>query len=174
MSSTDTQDPMGDLTFDDIGLLRQKITPKRYPYKFEIIDEREYLLPFSYGAGTAWIDSKNGYALRDVGFMRRPCYVLQMTQLDPNYTYGKRVYHVDKETFEISWGECYDQKGRLYRTIRAIRNFLPETGQIVAHGTQGIQVDHLDKHSSCQLYFMIPANAARRDFNIQNMIKKGK
>ncbi len=174
MSSTDTQDPMGDLTYDDIGLLRQKMTPKRFPYEFEIIDEREYLLPFSYESGTAWIDSKNGYALRDVGLMRRPCYVLQMTQSDPNYCYSKRVYYVDKETFELSWGECYDQRGRLYRTIRAIRNFLPETGQIVAHGTQGTQVDHIDKHSSCQLYYMIPSNSSRKDFTIQNLIKKGK
>lgn len=106
--------------------------------------------------------------------MRRPCYVLHLRQLDKNYVYGRRVYYVDKETFELAWGECYDQRGRLYRTIRAVRNFLPETGQIVAHGAQGIQVDHLDEHSTCQVYFMIPANYARRDFDIQNMIKKGK
>ena len=174
MSASDTQDPQGDLTYDDSDMISQKITPKKYPYKFEIIEEREYLIPLAYASVPQWVESKNHYALRGTRFQRRPIYVLEMTQLDPNYVYSKRVYYVDKETFELTWGECYDQKGRLYRTIRAVRSFLPEAGQIVAHGTQGTQVDHLDQHSSYQLYFSIPANFGRRDFNMENMIRQGK
>ena len=45
MASTDTQDPQGDMTYDDRSHLTQKITPKKYPYKFDIIAEREYLIP---------------------------------------------------------------------------------------------------------------------------------
>jgi len=99
MNPTDTQDPAGDMAYDDMFSFTQKITPKRYPYKFEIIAEREYLMPIEYNRTKAWIDSKEGYALRDAQFMRRPCYVLQMTQLDPNYIYSKRIFYIDKENF---------------------------------------------------------------------------
>ncbi len=174
MSSTDTQNPTGDSTYDDMGFINQKITPKRFPYKFEIIEEREYLLPWTYNAGKAWLDSKNGYALRDIGLQRRACYVLQMTQLDPNYIYSKRIYYVDKETFIFGWGDFYDQKGRLYRSYNIARNFLPESGQIVSHGMPAWQVDYLDSHSSCQVLTALPASWYRRDFNIEQMIKRGK
>jgi hypothetical protein len=174
MNSTDTQDPLGDSAYDDTGYLRQKITPKRYPYKFDIIEEREYLLPWSYNSGTAWFDSKNGYAIRDLVCQRRPCYVLQMTQLDPNYVYSKRIYCIDKETFQAAWGEFYDQKGRLYRTYNVAQNFLPESGQLIAHGLPAWQVDYIDRHSTCQVLTLLPANFGRRDFNIEKLIKRGK
>jgi len=174
MSATDTQDPSGDQCFDDYGLMRQKITPKKYPYKFEIIEEREYLLPWSYNAGKSWLDSKNGYAIRGMGFMRRPCYVLQMTQLDKNYVYSKRIYYVDKETFMFSTGTFYDQKGRLYRYSEISRSFNPECGQIVSQGTPSWQIDYVDTHSSCQSLCTVPAQYARKDFNISELIKRGK
>jgi len=174
MSSTDTQDPSGDAAYDDYGFLRQKITPKRFPYKFEITAEREYLCPFSYNSGPSWVDSKNGKALRDLGLMRRPCYVLQMTQQDPNYIYSKRIYYIDKETFIPGWGEFYDQKGRLYRTYNIARTFMPEVGQIVSHGTQAWQVDYVDSHSSFQVLTCIPANWGRGDFNMKNLVREGK
>jgi hypothetical protein len=174
MSSTDTQDPNGDQSWDDMSFISQKITSKRFPYKMEIIDEREYLLPWSYNAGSAWIDSKNGYAIRDLGMMRRACYVLQMTQLDPNYIYSKRVYYVDKETFQPAWGEFYDQKGRLWRTWDATFGYFPEMGQLVAHGTPAWQVDYIDTHSSFQVLVLMPANYSRREFNMENLIRHGK
>jgi len=174
MSSTDTQDPLGDSAYDDTGFLSQKITPKRYPYKFEIIEEREYLLPFSYNAAKAWIDSKNGYALRDLGLQRRPCYVLVMTQMDPNYIYSKRIYYVDKESFIIGWGAFYDQRGRLWRTYNVTRAFIPECGQILSHGLPAWQVDYIDSHSTGQMLTSVPAKYVRRHINIENVIKKGK
>ncbi|MBW1851393.1 MAG: outer membrane lipoprotein-sorting protein [Deltaproteobacteria bacterium] len=174
MSSTDTQDPNGDSLYDDRGFLLQKITPKRYPYKFEIIDEREYLLAVSYNYATSWVDKENGYAVRDLGFMRRPCYVLQMTQLDPNYTYSKRIYYIDKESWAPTFAEFYDQKGRLYRTYNVSFGFIPEVGQMVPHGTPAWQVDQVDTHSSYQILVYLPANFSRNDVNMKNMIRSGK
>ncbi len=174
MSSTDTQDPNGDQAYDDMGYLSQKITPKRFPYKFDIIEEREYLIPFSYNAGKAWLDSKNGYAIKDLGLQRRPVYKLQMTQLDPNYIYSKRIYYMDAETFLPGWAEFYDQKGRLYRTYNIARNFLPECGQIVSHGLPAWQVDYVDTHSSIQVLTVVPARWSRRDVAMETLIKRGK
>jgi len=174
MSSTDTQDPQGDSAYDDRAFLSQKITPQRYPYKFEIIDEREYLIPISYNSSKAWIDKENGYAVRDLGLQRRPCYVLQMTQLDQNYLYSKRIYYIDKETSQPNWAEFYDQKGRLYRTYNVAYGFLPESGQLITHGTPAWQVDYIDTHSSCQVLLFMPANWSRREFDMENLIRRGK
>ncbi len=174
MSSTDTQDPLGDSSYDDMSYISQKITPKRFPYKFEIIDEREYLLPFSYNSAKAWVDKENGYAIRDLGLQRRACYVLQMNQMDPNYIYSKRIYYVDKETFQPSWGEFYDQKGRLYRTYNSAFGYMPESGQLLCHGTPAWQTDYVDMHSTYQILTALPANNHRREFNMENLMRRGK
>ncbi len=173
-SATDTQEPTGDSTYDDRSFISQKITPKRYPYKFEIIGEREFLTAFSYNAGKVWVDKEKGYSMQDLGMMRRPCYVLQMTQLDSNYIYSKRIYYVDKETWGASFAEFYDQKGRLYRTYNLAFGFVPECGQLVPHGTPAWQLDYLDTHSSYQVLVYMPANLNRNDFNMKNIIKMGK
>ncbi len=175
MSATDTQDPQGDLTYDDSDMLAQKITPKKYPYKFDIIAEREYLLPSTYGHCPVWVDSKNYHAIRGVEFQRRPCYVLQMTQLDRNYIYGKRVFYVDKETSIALLAAYYDQKGRLYRTQFYVGYlFLPELGQGLVYGGIVTQHDYIDLHSTHQVLFNLPAAFTRKNFTMQYLIKMGK
>jgi len=174
LNPTDTQDPSGDMIYDDITLFSQKITPKRYPYRFEIVEEREYLLPIEYDTGKVWIDSKNGYALREAQFMRRPCYVLQMTQLDKNYVYSKRIFYIDKETFRSCFTANYDQNGRLYRTQIHASVFMSDTAQITTYGTHSFQFDHIGLHSSFQMPITFPAAFERRDFTIEYLINRGK
>jgi len=174
MNSTDTQEPMGDLIYDDIAHISQKITPHKYPYKFEIIAEREYLMPIQYNRAVAWIDSKNGYALGGIQFMRRPCYVLQMTQLDPYYVYGKRIIYIDKETFGSFLSANYDHEGRLYRSQIFTRTFMADAGQISTYGTFSLLIDHADSHSTFSMSIFVPAPFERKDFTIQHLSKRGK
>ena len=174
MTATDSQDPLGDLAYDDTNHLQQKITPKKYPYKFDIIAEREYLFPIAVNTGKAWIDSKNGYALREVQFMRRPCYVLQLTQLDRNYLYSKRIIYIDKENFMCQHSANYDKKGQLYRTQLYTMVWMPEIGQMVPFGTQTMQFDHIDEHATFQVQFTLPGAFDRVDFSMRGLIKKGK
>jgi len=175
MSGTDTQDPTGDMIYDDQTMFMQKITPKKYPYEYEIIEEREYLQAVSYNSMPTWVDSKNGYALRDVQFTRRPCYVFQMTQLDPNYTYSKRIYYIDKESFHCMNAEYYNQKGQLYRTQYYVGNsFYPECGMVVPYGGYQIQRDHLDQHSTFGYSWHTPADWPRSRFSINYLVKRGK
>jgi len=162
------------MTYDDLTLISQKITPERYPYKFEIIEERDYLLLMAYNTGKVWIDSKNGFALREVQFMRRPCYVLQMTQLDKNYVYSKRILYIDKETFRSCFTANYDQNGRLYRTQIHASVFTSDTAQITTYGTHSFQFDHIGLHSSFQMPITFPASFERRDFTIEYLINRGK
>ena len=51
MSATDSQDAVGgnDIIYEDRDGFSQKLSPKRYPYKFEVIAEREYLVPVPFG-----------------------------------------------------------------------------------------------------------------------------
>jgi len=175
LTATDTQDPTGDFTYDDQNMLLQKISPNRYPYKYEIIAEREYLLPYSYQSVPAWCDSKNGYALKGVILMRRPTYVLQMTQLDPNYVYSKRIFYIDKEMFDCGYNDNYDQKGQLYRAQGYFSFvFVPEGGWVINYGGYAIQRDYIDLHSTCSMPNTYPAAWPRERFSMEYLIKKGK
>jgi len=174
MAATDTQDPLGDFSYDDLNHCVQKITPKKYPVKFDVIAEREYLMPASYNCAKGYADSKNGYALRDVQMMRRPCYVLQMKELDPNYIYSKRIFYMDRETFAIYFSEYYDQRGRLYRTQCIPLALEPESAMQVAYGIPCYQLDYIDLHSTISVPAVIPAALDRRDLSMESLIKFGK
>jgi hypothetical protein len=152
------------MTFEKLG----------YSHKFEIIGEREYLMPIQYNRAESWIDSKNGYAFRGVQFMRRPCYILQMTQLDPYYVYSKRIIYIDKETFVSFLSANYDQRGRLYRSQIFTRTFMADTGHISSYGTFSLMIDHSDLHSTFSMPISFPAPFERKEFTIQSLVKRGK
>jgi len=173
MGVTDTQDPQGDMTYDDTNFLSQKVTPKKFPYKFSV-EKREYLLPFANNTSKAWVDSKSGYALRDLQFQRRPTYVLTMQQQDPNYSYSKRVYYIDAETFQPVLGVFYDQRGQLYRSYMIAYTFIPECGQITSYGQTAVQTDYIDEHTTFQMLVYVPASWDRRYFTIQHLVRYGK
>jgi len=174
MAATDTQDPQGDMAYDDRSHLTQKITPKKYPYKFDIVAEREYLIPLSWDNSSVWIDSNNGLCFRDIQFMRRPCYALQMTQLNNNYIYSKRMLYIDKETFTCTYSANYDQRGQLYRSQYYVWTFMSEIGQLVFWGMYSAQHDHIDQHSTFQMQVPLPGAFPRKSFTIQELMKYGK
>lgn len=164
LSATDTQDPMAgqDLIYDDGDAFIQKLTPKRYPYKFEIIGEREYLLP-AYTLNYNEYTSSKTKEFVDWEFERRPMYVVKLTQLDKNYVYGQRILYFDKETLILVFIENYDQKGRLYRTGLFRNVFHPDQGMF--YFSDLLAQDHIDLHSTWQRVYIVPApNLTRDDF----------
>jgi hypothetical protein len=162
MSATDTQDAVGgqDQIYDDKGGFGQKLNPKFYPYKFELIGDREYLVPTYTWDGSIFVTSKEK-ELRNYKFERRPTYVIQLTQLDPGYVYSKRIIYMDKELFQIYRVENFDQKGRLYRTTETQYAFTPEMGGVLAHFVQAR--DHVDLHSFAGQHLQIPDSRVGRD-----------
>jgi hypothetical protein len=173
MSATDTQDAMGgtDLIFEDKSGFGQKLSPKRYPYKMEVIADREYLVPVSIDA-SEYIASK-GVEFRNLKFQRRPVVVLQLTSLDSNYVYSKRIIYIDKESFNLIGGQNYDRKGRLYRTFDPVYYLQPESGLYLLG--QALEHDHIDLHSTILQPYMIPApwmNRSHQDLGA--LIKRGK
>ncbi len=155
-SSEDTQDPFPgyDAIFDDDHGFGQKLRPDLYPYDYKVIDEREFLFPSYSLDGSSYLDSNRGYELHNIEWERRPVYVVELRQLDPNYIYGKRVLYFDKETFLLLFAEAYDQKGRLYRDYLNTFAFLPEQGLL--YWWSALPKDHIDLHSSYAIFWMHP------------------
>jgi hypothetical protein len=172
LTSTDTQDAVGglDLIYDDSEGFMQKISPTVYPYKYELIGEREYLVPATTTDGAEYLSSKTGWEIRNVKFERRPVYVLQMTQQDPNYVYSKRIMYIDKETFLFYHVENYDRKGRLYRTFDITYGWHPEMGAF-SWGAYNSERDYVDKHSMFIKSYMLPALWERRDVSVDAFVK---
>ena len=170
MSSSDRQDQAigADYTYDDINFLNQKLTADAYPYKVHLIEEREFLVPMYTLTGDEYYDSKSRFLWRNLEFERRPMYVVEMEQLDPNYVYSKRVYYIDKETFEIVAGLFYDQKGRLWRSMNVLWGFVPETGIFMWLGAN--YFDHIDVHTTLeQDYFIASQDSDRSEFSVRRL-----
>ncbi len=168
MSGTDTQDAIGgqDIIYDDTNGWAQKLTPNRYPYKFEILEEREYLTVAPTVDGAEWISSKNS-EFKNIRLERRPLYVVRLTQLDKNYVYSKRLIYLDKETFYLHHIENYDQKGRLYRTAAFPGAWIPEAGAtVIGLFAPALARDHVDTHSTIELQYIFPAVYNRDDLKI--------
>ncbi|MBF0507770.1 MAG: outer membrane lipoprotein-sorting protein [Deltaproteobacteria bacterium] len=174
LSGTDTQDAVAgmDVIYEDSGMWSQKITPEKHPYRYNIIADREYLVPAYTEDGAEYL-GKHGLEWHNLKFERRPCYVLEMTQLDKSYVYGKRIAYIDKETFHILEIDNYDQKGRLYRTQTTIWAWHPEFG---SYGMwQTLLIDHLDQHATWGMVYGHPATwINRKHVGMRQLIETGK
>ncbi len=176
MSASDTQDPVNgqDMIYDDLDGFAQKLTPHRYPYTYEVVGGgmREYLVPVV--DGTEYIDSKDGYSLKNVKMMRRPVYKIKMIQQDPNYVYAKRIIYLDAEVFYATQMYFYDRKVRLYRDAYTPQYFLEDSGTIVSMGTHTVMRDHIDLHTTITLSYLLGVSWDRSHFSMKNMSKFGK
>jgi hypothetical protein len=169
MTASDTQDPAvgQDMIYEDWQGWNQKLSPKRYPYKYEVIGEQEFLVPITLD-GAPYVSSKEGYSLKGLQFERRPCWVLQLTQLDKNYVYSKRVIYIDMETLYLYHVESYDQRGRLYRTYDSLWGFIPAMGTYNQFHT--LALDHIDIHSTSYHSYSYPALwLSRADISMKGM-----
>ena len=171
MSGTDVQDPLGgqDMCADDGDLFNQKLSRNRYPYEYTVIKEQEFLVPFATADGGGYLTSK-GLELRDYEFERRPIWVVELKQKDPNYIYSKRIIYFDKELLALVMSVNYDQKGRLYRTLEQREYVHPESGIMYMGGTA--YLDYIDSHSTIQhSYIVADPGVDRENFSLKTMIR---
>jgi hypothetical protein len=154
---------------DDYGI-STPYTPKRYQYKFEILAEREYLVPAPQWDGSLYVSSK-GLEYHNMEFERRPLYVILLTQMDKNYIYSKRIAYIDKETFFLYDIENYDIKGRFYRQSENRPGFFPEMGFLTTFGV--MYRDYVDMHSVLIQQYSYPALWVDRSyFDIRSLVGK--
>ncbi len=175
MTATDTQDPMVgmDTIYDDGEGWMQKLSPTRYPYKYEMIEEREYLVPSPTWDGACYISKKEKFAFKGLQFERRPIMVIKLTQLDPNYVYSKRILYVDKEHLAHYCLLSYDQKGRRYREYSLNYGFDSDVGMLSWGGALVLMSDMVDTHATIMQPFVVPAKFDRSDVSMRGMLKKG-
>jgi len=172
LSSSDKQDQAAgqDVTYDETDGFTQTMSPKYYPYKYKVVEEREFLVPAYDIEGKSWVDSKEKFKYKDLEFERRPMWVVEMDQQDPNYIYGRRIAYFDKETLLGLLWLCYDQKGRLYRGYDDVYGFIEPMGMY--NFFHIIQADFIDVHS---MFFLDPSYPAlwyeRDDFTLRTMLK---
>lgn len=169
LTSSDSQDPVQgqDVIYDDSDGYSQKLSPKRFPYEWKVLEETEYLAQVP--DGTEYI-TKKGLEIRNVKFMRRPIYVIEGKQLDPNYVYSKRILYIDRETFILYDAANYDQKGRLYRTWSAPPKFEPDMGVFHRGSMIGVMKDHLDVHTGLGSDYQLPAFWGRKDVSLEQYL----
>ncbi|MFH0730402.1 MAG: DUF1329 domain-containing protein [Pseudomonadota bacterium] len=176
MSASDSQDPVGgtDAIYDDNEGFLQKLSPDIYPYKYEVIAEREYLMPAPSIDGAEYIMSpEKGLGVGNVRMERRPIFVVQLTQLDKNYVYSKRVIYFDAERFQLYNSENYDQKGRLYRSWFNPSSFVPELGAGFQGGAVQCWRDYIDLHTTMrQDVCHLPAYWTRGDLSPQTLLNQ--
>jgi outer membrane lipoprotein-sorting protein len=173
MSASDTQDSVGgsDIIYDDRQGFAQKLSPSRYPYKYEVLEEREYLWPTSSDGSEHF--ASGTLEVKNLRFERRPMVVLRLTQQDSTYVYSKRHMYFDKETFLLLHIENVDQKGRLYRTASMINRFDEPTG--ISGPFMTVFRDHRDLHSTLYLIYALPAAwMGRDDISLSSLVKRGK
>jgi len=171
LTSSDTQDAMVglDCTYDDNEGIMQKMSPTRYPYKFEIIGEREFLVIAPTMDGAEYMTQKGEF--KNIRLERRPMYVLQMTQLDPSYIYSRRIMYVDKEMLVFSHVENYDRKNRLYRSYDSYYGFFPDIGGWNWSGHFTVMLDYIDQHSTWEQPYVMPAAWSRADVSLEQFMK---
>ncbi len=161
LSATDAQDAAvgQDIIYEDFEGFNQQLSPKRYPYKYRVVAEREYLIPFVPPDGSSYF-TKAG-ELKAMHFERRPVYVIEMLEQDSNFIYSKRILYLDKETFMLYMVENYNQKGKLYRTVENMYYFYRDLGLLTVEYHN--QRDYIDNHSFISRVFIYPAAWAGRD-----------
>lgn len=170
LSSTDAQDAAvgQDTIFEDFEGFNQQLTPNRFPYKYKVIAEREYLMPIVPADGSTYFTQKG--EIKNIEFERRPVYVVELAQQDKNFIYSKRIIYFDKETFLMYMVENYDQKGRLYRTTENIPVFKAEMG--ISGVELQNQRDYVDLHSFISRLFIYPAMwVGRNDISLRGLAK---
>lgn len=157
LSSSDKQDQAvgQDIAFDDADGFSQAISPKHYPYDYRVIEDREYLVPALTEDGSEWIDTQDKFKWKGLRFERRPVWVVEMTQRDPNYIYSKRIIYFDKETLMPFHFEYYDQKQRLYRSFDMLFANIKPMG--IMSPLMAVNADHIDVHSTFSFAPAYPA-----------------
>jgi len=170
LSATDAQDAaVGlDCIYEDFEGLNQQISPKRYPYKYKILAEREYLMPRIPADGSSYFTQKG--EIKNLDFERRPVYQIEMLQQDPNFIYSKRIVYIDKETYFLYLVENYDQKGRLYRITENMPAYKPDVGLINIEFFN--MRDYVDNHTTVSRHFMYPAAwVGREEISLRSLAK---
>lgn len=158
MSGRDTQDPLfgSDLLWDDYNSFWQKLSATEFPNDYKMKQVVELLSPTNVDYNWPEDRTSAGYADYNVdehgeqayvnfgSWQRRPFYCNEITSLDSNYVYSKRILMFCMETGQQPQEEMYDRSGALWRSWVRDCN-LSQTGGGIMENLLDI-VDHSNDH----------------------------
>ncbi len=159
-TGADVQDPLfgTDVNMDDYANFEQKIDYKNmYP---ESIELGKYLLPTSYSNGFDAMKIPFDGKFINLPVELRKYYKLTYKCTDPNYMYGKRVMYIDVDNSNASYGEFFDQKGKIYRTWR-VSNYWTENSE---RSWEGIEV--LDWANRSKTFILFNSEPTKAPYNL--------
>jgi hypothetical protein len=174
LSGADSQDTGAgaNTILDHYEGFNHKLSPTVYPYKFRMMEEREYIVPSYTTYHTHSIDSKT-IALTGVEMERRPVYVVEMIQQDPSYVYAKLHLYIDKETYMLLGIDDFDHKGRKWRGIWSVFIHRPKMG--VFAFANFLTWNYIDPQVEVCDWIHIPITwAARENTSTSNLKRLGK
>jgi hypothetical protein len=182
LTGADVQDPLlgSDYCIDDYSGWTQRVNPKVMSFKF--LGEREILFPSYHVEDKPFPITPEEYLKDKGGALQVPwckirVYILEVDMHDPTYMYSKRLLYVDRDIgdFRPIHEECFDQRGRLWRTQENMQRAY--TYRESHCWPISIVRDHQSGH-----YTMIPLykqylddpNLTPSYFEIRQLIKRGR
>lgn len=147
LTGSDVTDPMlgTDCCYDDFEVWKQKINHKM-TFKMEdtevIVDHRVL------NERPEQVFVRNCFQTE---WEIRPVWLLEINTNDPDYAYSKRLLYISRDSgsFNLPYGEYYDQKGRLFRTSHVHHAFSKHEGDWYSNVAYGyIWRNHVNEHSS--------------------------
>jgi hypothetical protein len=142
LSGADTQDPIlgSELTWEDWKVWWQKISQEIWPSECKILREEEFLTPLRWDTR---FKAEDG--IISAYFERRPSWVMDYIAIKgSDYFYKIRRSWIDFEEKRCNYDECYDQRGRFWRSWLDYNRWFPEGGFWTWWGCD--IPDHVNKH----------------------------
>ena len=104
---------------------------------------------------------------------RVKCWVVEGTNVDPNYIYSKRVWYLDPENWQMNVQEMYDRQGRLWKVMEMTYDeYKLEEAEGVATNINGEHtVDLIRRHGSVGQWkiYTLGKNLNKKIFSVANL-----
>lgn len=159
-----------DLIYDDHDGWYTHISLNTY----KLVGQRDLLLPRHQEEPHRTLTRINGQGFwNGVQRERVKCWVVEGTNVDPNYIYSKRVWYLDPENWQMSVQEMYDRQGRLWKMMEMTYNeYKLEEAEGVATNINGEHtVDLIRRHGSVGQWkiYSLGKTMNKRIFSVANL-----
>jgi len=147
--------------------------PKDFPYAKFGYEVKDW-------SGAPWIPANAIWSIR-------PVYVIEGNSKDPYYNYGKQIFYLDKETYNVYYKEIYDRGGKYWKTFYQGNTdmYAPTTPveytmalevfeAMVDSKTDSASVSHTLGTKGLELQIYNSKTLGEDDFTIKALLKYGK
>ncbi len=159
-----------DLIYDDHDGWYTHINLNNY----KLIGQRDYLVARHQEEPHETLSRTTGQGFwNGVQRERVKCWVLEVVNKDPNYIYGKRIWYLDPENWQMNVQEMYDRQGRLWKLMEMFYNEyeMEEAEGVVTNINSEHTIDLIRRHGSVGQWeiYSIGKTLDKRIFTVANL-----